>query len=236
MGKKNEDFTLKQMKKQKGQKNIEKSESEGQAERHAVLPSAYSKASVLHDGGRTALRDNTSEAHSFLPIIACGEDIYYFACDKDVISNIDHQKSCDYIISCIMKSKQTSFIELKGREIRANSGGKHGKQSYNPYVQIEQTLSFLKNSEEYFCLLTGDMHAFIVSPCSQKIPKHIHQSERQLWKSLISKSVFTGKEKGKNRETLQRVHYVRVVPSGRYSDNGKYIICTGKEPVPFPYG
>ena len=182
----------------------------------------YSKYfELLKMGEIRCLKDRKSNKDSHLPVKICEEEVYLTEPDGKLISNIQNQQKCDFLIVC-GKQLQTCFVELKGENISNKSG-------YNPYGQIIDTINFLQNEEELEQLASGntEKHAFIVSPGRQKIPKGIELKERQLWQKIVQ----PGKAKLKISDL---VHYVKVTKTDRYS-NKNQIICSPKSPVQFPF-
>lgn len=151
--------------------------------------------------------------------MANDESIYVTEPDGRLIPDHVNQKKCDFLIYCANKP-QTCFVELKGENIS-------GKDAYNPYGQIIDTMEFLKKEEKLNGLLNAEKHAFIVSPGRQKIPKGIETKERQLWQKLVQSGVAKAK-------ISDLVHYVKVTKTDKFS-NKEQIICSPKSPLPMPY-
>ena len=176
---------------------------------------------LLRKGDKKNLKDVKSDKNSFMPIEVNDENVYLTEPDGKLISDIQNQHKCDFLLYCQNKP-QTCFIELKGENISAKKG-------YNPYSQIIDTINYFQKEEKLKCLVGAKMekHAFIVSPGRQKLPKGIETKERQLWQKLVQAG-------GTKSKITDLVHYVKVTKSDRFSDNGQ-IICSPKSPVPVPY-
>ena len=177
---------------------------------------------LLKKGEKKNLIDPDSEARSYMPIVVVDENVYLTSPDKDLIPTIDNQKKCDFLIYCQNKP-QSCFIELKGTNITI-------KKNENPYDQIMATINYLQGDKDLKVLVNSqtEKHAFIVSPDRQKIPKGSETKERQLWQVLA-------RFRSERTEIPDLVHYVKVTPSERYSNNNGQIICSPNSPVPLPY-
>lgn len=177
---------------------------------------------ILRNGNTSILRDKKSDQSVYIPIKATEDKVYVAEPDGEMIPQIEGQHKCDYLIYCA-KRLQTCYIELKGKNISS-------KEAYNPYDQIIDTRKYFRTLASCECLFAQDMesHAFIVSPEQQRIPKGVELKERALWQELV-------KYRSKPIRTASPVHYVRVTPSSRYSDNGQKIICSSRSPIPMPY-
>ena len=177
----------------------------------------------LKKGEKRTLKDSKSDKNSNLPIEICDEEVYLTEPDGKLIPDMQSQQKCDFLIYC-QKVLQICFIELKGENISV-------KAAYNPYDQIIDTIKFLKKDDELKEVVANNVekHAFIVSPGRQKIPRGIETKERALWQQLI--------QNGNNKRKISDlIHYVKVTPSDRYSDNGSgQIICSSKSPVKLPF-
>lgn len=193
------------------------------AEQRCSLPfGEYNEAfELLRKGEKKNLKDVESDKNSYMPIEVNDENVYLTEPDGKLISDIQNQHKCDFLLYCQNKP-QTCFIELKGENISA-------KKSYNPYSQIIDTINYLQKEEELRCLVGSKMerHAFIVSPGRQKLPRGVETRERQLWQKLVQAG-------GTKSKITDFVHYVKVTKSDRFSDN-EQIICSPKSPVPVPY-
>lgn len=168
------------------------------------------------------LSDPKSAAHAHLYVRTADDEVYFCRPDKDIVENTFLQRACDYCLYA-KNHPQLCFVELKGENI------KEGEKE-NPYVQILGTIEYFRAQDNwsYFMNATVDKHAFIVSPARQRIPDGIDSKERQLKKALHARLLH-----GKGAEN--RVHYVRVLQRGKYSDDGKHIICSSNDPLRIPY-
>lgn len=160
----------------------------------------------------TNLSDKSSEAGSKVYVMATQNGVFKAEPDGKLIP--EQFKKCDYLIYA-KNQPQLCFWELKGKNLSAHKAD-------NPCYQISETIKYLLK-EQALCFLFHnhtEIHAFIVSPKSQSIPKGTSSYERDLWKQL------------KNQENL---HYVTVIPKGKYSNKGRRIVCSPKDPIPIPY-
>lgn len=179
----------------------------------------------LKMGKTDILKDEKSEKRSSMPVKATDTGIYVTEPDGKLIPAISGQGKCDYLIYC-QRQPQACYIELKGKNIA-------GDKKYNPYDQIRETLVYLRKQPEFreMCSSKTEQHAFIVSPEQQKLPKYSGNRDHALLQELIKNSP---RPSGKV-SIADYIHYVRVMPSDRYSDKKGTIICSPKHPVPVPY-
>lgn len=163
----------------------------------------------LEQGKIESLSDGKSDAKSKVYVQATEGGVYKAKPDGDLIPSMKDQKKCDYLIYAQNKP-QLCFFELKGKEIS------------KAFVQILDTINYLEREEDLKSIFKNqvELHAFIVSPCSQNIPKDMNSKERYLWRKL----------KG-----ADHIHFVRVVPKAIYSDKQRKMICSDKSPILLPY-
>lgn len=180
------------------------------------------KFEPLQNGRMYKLEDKKSEQNAYIPVNICDENVFMSEPDGKLIPEIEGQKKCDYLLYC-MNQSQVCYFELKGKNISK-------KKEHNPYDQIIDTRKYLKELPEYQRLFTPETesYAFIVSPEQQKVPKGISMRQRALLQELT-------RYQKKPEQTKEYVHYVKVTPSDRYSDNNGRIICSSKNPLPIPY-
>ena len=170
----------------------------------------YSKYFIeLKQGEIESLKDGKSDAKSKVYIKATEIGVYRAKPDEDLIPSMEGQKKCDYLIYAQSKP-QLCFFELKGKEIS------------RAFVQILDTINYLEGKKDFKSIFKNqvELHAFIVSPCSQNIPKGVSLEERCLWKKL---------------KWEDHIHFVKVVPKAKYSDKKRNIICSDKSPILLPY-
>ncbi|MGN0485507.1 MAG: hypothetical protein ACI4HI_18365 [Lachnospiraceae bacterium] len=183
----------------------------------------YSDAfELLRNGETSVLKDDKSEKKANIPVKATEDNVYVTEPDGKLIPSTPNQRKCDFLIYS-QKSLQTCFFEFKGKNINK-------KEDDNPYQQIIDTIDFLQKENDLNDLVNRkvEKHAFIVSPGNQKIPKGVDTLERILCQKII-------KTEGKKAGISERIHYVKVTPSDKYSNKKNRIICSSRSPMPIPF-